>query len=661
MKKIILFVLVSSVLTLATLGIFMTLGWDAFVGGSVADKNGAPSGAAETADKNGAQNNAAEQIVLDGSAAFVAVHMEAGARTKNLEYQKTFWPTLISLVSAADKYGVKLTLEFNPQWAEYILQDDAKLTQLRGWETAGHEIALHHHGPTHADWNGYTNRTDKKNDPNYRGTIEEMMAIVNRLPASGQILTEGGTDRETDWPQGVIYKTEGGGDKNADLISKPQNETWNGQNVLGVSHIQYATGMPVAISLDEIKSGLDSLQDGEVLGVVFHEKDYKDRAADIEKLFSLLKERGVAGKTVKQILGGARTGSGEIDGATAKTNPLNVFYVMHVEPNYGTESEQSQLPQSAYNEIKNTVLKATETLEKHGMKGNFEVVYRVAKDAETYEGSDNFITQLKKRGHLVGLHSHHWMIMQSQKNCDSLCEDGCASGANGQNKNACFIGAGSVEENLDVLKKMLGVSSIAAMGFRSYTWGYEFARAADLGAKIVNDNYSPGDKFASWSKDCQDFGYGENNVWNDTGNLMHPWRPNYQKGLSDFSGGTKDLCKNNPNGKIVYIDQVVGDWITASSGGSSERHTLGTADFDVLRKYFAGAMRNLSIKQINVWGWPQHENEYRTNLDGDYNSAAIAALDKFLTELDGYKEKGYIKYATLEEIYNQYVGWERAQ
>lgn len=111
-------------------------------------------------------------------ASFLAIHFEVGGHTKSLEYQKTLWPAAIDLVALADQYKANLTLQFNPQWAEYILQDRNNFNLLKQWQKQSHEVGLHHHGYDHGDWNGYTNRPGKEDDPRFRGKIEDMMELM---------------------------------------------------------------------------------------------------------------------------------------------------------------------------------------------------------------------------------------------------------------------------------------------------------------------------------------------------------------------------------------------------------------------------------------------------------------------------------------------------
>ena len=47
-------------------------------------------------------------------------------------------------------------MHFNPQWAEYILEDSNRINLLKHWQSQNYEIGIHHQGYDHGDWNGYT-------------------------------------------------------------------------------------------------------------------------------------------------------------------------------------------------------------------------------------------------------------------------------------------------------------------------------------------------------------------------------------------------------------------------------------------------------------------------------------------------------------------------
>ncbi len=236
---------------------------------------------------------------------FIVIHLESGNDPQTTLYQKKYWSALVDLVALADTYDVSLTLEFNPQWATYILEDSEKLTLVRSWEAKGHEIGVHHHGPHHGSWNGYTNEVEYIDNPQYIGAIDDMMELLNQLPISGKIVTGGistDEDKDFDWPDGILYNIDGGMNGVDDLLSSPTQDTFAGNEVISLTHAQYATDGKIAVSLQDIDKALGRADDGEVLGIIFHEKNYAEHPEDIEELFQLFQENNVEVETVSEIL-----------------------------------------------------------------------------------------------------------------------------------------------------------------------------------------------------------------------------------------------------------------------------------------------------------------------------------------------------------------------
>ncbi len=248
--------------------------------------------------------NLPEEAEYTINTAFISIHMEPGTNPSTTDYPALHWTDLVGLIALADEYNVKLSLVFNPQWAIYILDDEEKRTLLRSWEANGHEIGLHHHGPHHGGWNGYTDQEDYKDDLKYVGTIEDMMNLVNQLPASGQVFVAGigaEEDVDYDWPEGIIYETDGGADPEEDILSNPTINIYNGHTVISLRHAQYQVGK-MSLSLEEIEAYLQEPQTEEYMGIVFHEKNYAEDPSKIEDLFQLFEEYNVEVKTVQDIM-----------------------------------------------------------------------------------------------------------------------------------------------------------------------------------------------------------------------------------------------------------------------------------------------------------------------------------------------------------------------
>ncbi|MDQ7780109.1 MAG: hypothetical protein RDV41_10430, partial [Planctomycetota bacterium] len=243
-------------------------------------------------------------------ATFFAVHMEANELSHG-KYQAEQWPNLIKFVETADKYDAKLTLLFNPQWAEFVLQDEKKLAVVKGWQKNGHEVGLHFHWVRHGDWNGYTNRKDGKytNDPRYRGPVGEMMTLIAKLAEPDKILTmcmgpEPKVDSpgeveidETDYPDGILYDLDG-----MNLgVGKPVKTRFGEKELVHLWHHFFASPRRTE-HLDRIREEFTKAGADEVLGVVTHEADFGRDPEFIELWFKFCSEQNVKIKTVRSII-----------------------------------------------------------------------------------------------------------------------------------------------------------------------------------------------------------------------------------------------------------------------------------------------------------------------------------------------------------------------
>lgn len=236
---------------------------------------------------------------------FIAIHCEPGNDPMSTNYAALNWPALAHLVNSADNHDMKLTLLMNPQWVEYILEDNVRLNLARSWESNGHELGLHTHGPHMNNWNGYTNQEHYFNSPDFIGTMDDLMDVVNQLPASGQMITAciASEDQEYDFPSGITYETNGGADKFDDLWSIPTEYTWNDVDVLRVTHARYAVPFSdVNIDLQQMGRLLDQNESDEVMGIVFHCFEYADNAVPYNALFRLLEGNGIQTNTVSAII-----------------------------------------------------------------------------------------------------------------------------------------------------------------------------------------------------------------------------------------------------------------------------------------------------------------------------------------------------------------------
>jgi|GEM_PF-1396795 hypothetical protein len=239
---------------------------------------------------------------------FIAVHLDpvmaVGEQDTTLRPDR-YWKSVVDTVAAADEYGQKLSLLMNPQWGSYLLENQVLLNLAREWEVGGHELGMHYHGPEMSTkWSGYSNQLRFFPDPNFQGTTADAMIIMNQIPADGQIktCTVNDADAPYEFPEGVVYSTDGGLYGYEDLISTPESLRLNGQEVLQVLHAKYGEGGKDAVTLEEIKQAIDGVEEGEVIGIVFHDKAFGNDPTDILELFDYLEEIELETKSVKEIL-----------------------------------------------------------------------------------------------------------------------------------------------------------------------------------------------------------------------------------------------------------------------------------------------------------------------------------------------------------------------
>jgi len=271
---------------------------------------------------------------------FVMIHLEAGYqsrldnnlppgivlpdeyRKRELGWQEYLWPTVISLVQKADQYGFKLTLAFNPQWGQFILLDPAKVSLVRQWQAAGHEVGFHHHARNHPDWNGYSNANTGANPVPLLGTVNEGFSYVRNLGS----------------PENVISSTMGGiPDDHPSLMTPPAGTDFvfgngnyfdsypaclpSGQQLRSLvpvrSYLQNFDRYKVDLTIRVLSTVMECLtvdeaipiledqyvkmSPTEVFGTVFHEFDYFVRRDSYIKWFDFLKNNGARVRTMRDV------------------------------------------------------------------------------------------------------------------------------------------------------------------------------------------------------------------------------------------------------------------------------------------------------------------------------------------------------------------------
>ena len=227
-----------------------------------------------------------------GPHTFVAVHCEPN--------NTQFYPSLVEMVALADSFHAPLTIEFTPQWADTILANAPLLSQVRGWQRNGHEIAAQHHAVSYGvgGWDGYTNRPAAEYPAafKYRGNMQDYFTLLSVLAGDSLLLTGCITDAEVDWPAGIIYRTEG--HNITECLSRPTAMTFNGQAVISLGFGLINTKDRV----DSAKAVYNSAGSKDVVGVILHDKEFALSPSNLRSWFQFLKDRGKTVKTVRRII-----------------------------------------------------------------------------------------------------------------------------------------------------------------------------------------------------------------------------------------------------------------------------------------------------------------------------------------------------------------------
>ncbi|MDQ7029802.1 MAG: hypothetical protein Q9O62_08510 [Ardenticatenia bacterium] len=247
------------------------------------------------------------QQTTQAQGVFLAFHLEVSDTPRIT----TLWPKLMAFMVLADQYSAKVSLQFSEPWAQYVFDNGLASTVL-AWEANGHEIALHHHGPTHKFFDGYTNRPDLIRTDGwyatpgvYKGDMAALMALLDPL-AVNPIVSAGMSDAETDWPEGVLYYATKAGEENAktDLVSVPIQATYNGSTVTKVTNAGYAIDHlgDAAVTLADIESALQGATADQVLGIVINDTTIEDHFDQIEPLFQLLERYSAQARTTRDVV-----------------------------------------------------------------------------------------------------------------------------------------------------------------------------------------------------------------------------------------------------------------------------------------------------------------------------------------------------------------------
>jgi len=244
---------------------------------------------------------------LDVPYSYLVVHIKRGPEE---DYPNEFNDWLKPLVETADSYNVKLTLQFSPQWVDYLLKNGDKENIVHSWQENGHEISIIHPGPSHLSWDGYSNMpeqdaisisyirgTSPDDIHEFLGTMDDFLVMANQLAYPEEIKSGTITNKWTDVPN-IPYITSGGGSRNRKAVK----QTWNSNVVytLGIA------GLWTSRMLETAQENYETLTKDEIFGVVIHHHNFvgagKVAIEDWFEYLSYKDSEGIKRKTVTEIM-----------------------------------------------------------------------------------------------------------------------------------------------------------------------------------------------------------------------------------------------------------------------------------------------------------------------------------------------------------------------
>jgi len=313
----------------------------------------------------------------------------------------------------------------------------------------------------------------------------------------------------------------------------------------------------------------------------------------------------------------------KIEAASEEIPPLYFFYAIH------THAAGDHLPypdtslQTLDSEVAANMLAAIEgiarALETYGAKGTWEVVYGTAQGLCEFEGEDHIYRRLIEAGHEVGLHVHRYA---------------------------------DYERDLRALRDRCGVEPTVTSGLVTdarhagpsrfqQVMSEEVAQQVEWGIHTATINLSVGSIF-EWCGGS--IGVG-NDMGEETGNLMFPWRPDYRN---------ENICADDPEGDFVFVDHSPMAWWTDLDGrGTAD--VLTDANFERLKELFDAALRYMEEQRperVAVWGFVTHISEYAVGNQGENppSPESLAALEHFLAYVAEKAAEGRVIFATASEI-----------
>jgi hypothetical protein len=310
--------------------------------------------------------------------------------------------------------------------------------------------------------------------------------------------------------------------------------------------------------------------------------------------------------------------------------PLYFFYAIHVHGSkeylpYTDPAQTAIDPQAAENMLA-AIEGIAAVLDRYGAKATWEFMAPAVEGLVEYQGGPVIFEELLAKGHEIGVHGHQM---------------------------------DAVPQAVEALETYLGIDPVTSSGFLTQVPVTGEAQAqsamslvmrmtAENGLSVGTVNFTPGGEMNTISGACDNqLGTG-NDMYQETGNLLFPWRPDYLN---------EDICSDLPDGKMTLIDHVpLTSFILPGEDGPPD--VLDSQHFGQLQGYFDNALNYLEENQPErtaSWGFVTHIIEYAigSNTENPPEDSALAALDTFLAHVAAFQEQGLVIFATASEIAEQ--------
>ncbi len=309
--------------------------------------------------------------------------------------------------------------------------------------------------------------------------------------------------------------------------------------------------------------------------------------------------------------------------STPTIPPIYFFYVDHThlaEDYYPyTDASMQVLDTAAMTNTLQTIEAMAAVFDKYGVKVAWEPSYGMARALCTVGGTNHIFRRLADAGHEIDIIAHGYQkYANAAQTLNNVCGIAPSAAA------GLSYGAASAPANQRQAKIAQGIQIVMNLGM-------------DVGTVGMTEN--------PLMTTCNNqIGVG-NDMWQQTGNLVFPWRPDWQN---------QNVCADVAGNSFVLLDLPPMD-IWTGYHGNTLPPPLTASQFANLRTLFDAALTYMETNRptrIAAWGFVAHPHDFTTSADGysPPDPTSLAALDSFLAYVDQKRQEGRVVYAAPGDI-----------